>query len=421
MTRRVFAVILAVAIGLPLVVLSIWLGAKYVLPATLNMARGMFAAEPPAISAPAATPTPIDVKALAAAVVAALPTPQPAPVAGNTGSPVVQTGSESAGQPVAVAAAVVQPQSQLNAGVGGGQPEIATVSGGQPAQPEVLAASVSAPSVQADMVPAPPYFGTDGQDIIDVANYALSQWPNQKRHVFPREMNGGDYDKWRSEYEAAVLQGANVSFGTTDKWSVFAYPGQPGDPCAWYYPVTREAGGMEELRQGFFSEVVFANGQRTEITSPAFRVDTMMSTCEVDASNVGVRSIPKNAGVKSYVLRDGQTSGYFATAFAVAPWFAENFTGGNSDLVPAVILNGMPGQNVQVQYYGPNGNMIKEESRTIESTNGTISVEVPTDGSFVLLAVPVIGTNDNANTEVLLRMGSQPKSDIPGKNWVSFR
>ncbi len=121
MTRRVFAVILAVAIGLPLVVLSIWLGAKYVLPATLNMARGMFAAEPPAISAPAATPTPIDVKALAAAVVAALPTQVPPAQAGNSGSPSSE-GSVTAGQPAVVAAAV-QPQPQLN--TASGQPAMA--------------------------------------------------------------------------------------------------------------------------------------------------------------------------------------------------------------------------------------------------------------------------------------------------------
>lgn len=416
MTRRVFAVILAVAIGLPLVVLSIWLGAKYVLPATLNMARGMFAAEPPAISAPAATPTPIDVKALAAAVVAALPTQVPPAQAGNSGSPSSE-GSVTAGQPAVVAAAV-QPQPQLN--TASGQPEMAApTSGGQPAQmPALLPVQAAIPQLSTGLIPLAPYFGNGG-DIIDVANAGLNSC-GPKCAVYPRVIFGGVYSDQhnRSEWEKAMLQGAARSMGTTDRWSVLSYAGvAPDDNCAWFLPLTEETGDLQMLASGVIEEVVFLDGQRRVIESPVVRLDAMMALCLAQLENVGARALTKNPGVLSLVLVDGQTEGSASVGFAISPQFVNNFTGGSANLVPAVVINGMPGQPLRTQWYDSNGQLVSTTDGQIEATNGTATVEVPVGGNFVVVSLPIVGTGPNSNTEVLFRMSGQPIPDTPGKNW----
>ena len=269
------------------------------------------------------------------------------------------------------------------------------------------------------MMPVPPVFGVG--DIIEIANNALAEM-GPKGPVYPRVIKGGVYspDSGRVEFESALLAGAPVSMGvnSSDQWSAFSYAGLEDDSCAWFFPLTVETESLALLRQGYFSEVVFLNGQRTTIQSPVVRLDAMAAVCLVDLQNVGARALTKNAGILSFVLVDGETRGNISVALSIPPSFVENFTGGNANLVPAVIINGMPGKPVALTYVDSSGEVVSEEMAKIEKVNGTLSVQLPSDGGYVIIDMPLTGSSRNANTEVLFRLGSQPLSDTPGKNWV---
>lgn len=277
-------------------------------------------------------------------------------------------------------------------------------------------AELTPPSVSARRMPEVPVMGTG--DIIEIANAALNEF-GPKFAVYPRVMDGGDYtpEMNRDEWREAVMAGFDRLYGTgTDEWSVFSYPGSTRESGAWFYPLTEETENLVLLEAGMFTEVVHDMNGRREIESPVFRLDAMMAVNLTLLDNMAARSLPKNPGVLSFVLNDGETEGGFAVAFSVTSMFRDNYTGGDPDLVPAVIMNGMPGAPVDVRYCNLQG--CEEVEVRVEATNGTLSVEVPTNG-FVLLSVPVRGDSENSNTEVLVRMGSQPLSDTPSKNWVA--
>jgi hypothetical protein len=171
------------------------------------------------------------------------------------------------------------------------------------------------------------------------------------------------------------------------------------------------------LSQGYYEEVAHGSNGRVERWREVFRLDTMVAVNLMALDNVGCRHLPKNAGILSCVLVDGETQGSLTVAFAVAPHFARNLTGGAPNTVPAVIVNGMPGAPVRLWYYKSNGSIPQPIDAQIESVNGTITFEIPTDG-YVVYKMPITGSDLNSNPEVLLRMGSQPIVDVPGKNWV---
>lgn len=266
-------------------------------------------------------------------------------------------------------------------------------------------------------VPDVPYFAPG--DIIEVANQALDEF-GPKRSVYPRIINGGTYsnDSGRKEFVQGMMKAFKVLYGITDRWSVFSYAGTPSENGAWFYPLTVTSNDPTLLSTGHTPQVIHDENGRQQISVPSAKLDAMMAVNIAMVENVGVRDLPMNPGVLSFTLVDGKTEGSFAVAFALDSQFAKNYTAGNKDLVPAVILNGMPAAPVTVSYYDDTGELVESIDARIEATNGTLSVEVPVGGAFVVLSVPVRGDSDNANTEVLIRMGSQPLSDTPGKNWV---
>lgn len=280
---------------------------------------------------------------------------------------------------------------------------------------------VSAALAQSDgMMPTPPIFGEEGENILEVANAALAE-VGPKGPVFPRVIHGGQYseDSGREEFETALMNGAPTSMGVNnDFWSVFSYDGREDDSCAWFYPLTQETENPTLLSKGVFEEVVYIGGKTSTITSPVVRLDTMAAVCLVQLDNMGARGLTKNAGILSFVLVDGQTKGHVTVALAVPPQFTSNFTGGNPEVVPAVIINGQPGKPVLLTYVDGAGEIVNELMAKIEKVNGTLTVQVPNDGGYVILDIAVSGSSKNANTELLMRLGSQPLSDTEGKNWV---
>lgn len=277
---------------------------------------------------------------------------------------------------------------------------------------------LDAPEMKPEEVPFVPAFGERGEDIIKVANRILAQ-AGPKFAVYPRIVWGGTYtpEAEIDEVEKAWL----TAFNTNDRWSVLSFPGNGEENGAWFYPLTETTNYPGKIAEGSITEVVhFPDTGRQEVKMPVQKLDAMMAVNLARLENVAVRALPKVAGQLSFVLADDHTRGAVIIGFAMNPNFTENMTNGDPDSVPAVIVHGMPGAEVNVQYFSADGSNISSVSARIESTNGTLSVEVPADGGFVTVGVPVRGDHKNANTELLMRMGTQPKADIPGKNYVSY-
>ncbi|MBP7875797.1 hypothetical protein KA012_02265 [Candidatus Woesebacteria bacterium] len=275
---------------------------------------------------------------------------------------------------------------------------------------------LQAPGLTENQVPNVPVFGAKDEDIITVANAALAE-SGPKSSVYPRIVRGGVYTPERQD--VARTSAWLKAFGTTDEGSVFSFPGNDQESGAWFFPLTETTNDPDQIATGTIQETKFIKGKTEQKTGAVQQLDTLMAVNLAQLDNVGVRSLPKVAGQLSFVLADGETRGSVVVGFSMNPNFIENMTGGDPDSVPAVIVQGMPGAPVAVEYFDNTGESISTRSAHIEATNGTVSIEVPADGGFVTIGVPMRGDSDNANTELMMRMGTQPKADIPEKNYVS--
>lgn len=284
---------------------------------------------------------------------------------------------------------------------------------------------LEAPTLAEHNVPFVPYFGEQGENIIDVANRVLAEGGDQapKHAVYPRVVWGGTStpERQSEELKTALMQGAleiGMVGSVQDEWSVLSYAGSNLENGAWFYPLTETTNNPDLIRKGRFEETVFDKGTE-RVSTPFAKLDSMMAVNIAFLENVGVRALPKVAGQLSFVLADGEVNGNVIAGFSMNPHFVENLTGGDPNSVPVIIVQGMTGSPVEVNYFNANGELTKTVQKYIEATNATISIEVPADGGFVTVGVPMRGDHNNANTELIMRSGTQPKQDIPGKNYVS--
>jgi hypothetical protein len=264
--------------------------------------------------------------------------------------------------------------------------------------------------------PALPYF-RDG-DIIEVANAAYNEF-GPKRSVYPRVIRGGCYNDAhaRAGLDEAIFVAAQNAFNAKNEGDVFSFPAGNGENGAWFYTLGVESDDLNTIAKTWYDNVSYFQG-RIDDQRVVLQLDAMMAVNLVDLNNVGVRHWTKNPGIISVVLCDNVTVGSIAIAFALDDQFLHNYTAGNSNVMPAIFVEGNVGATTAVTYFNSSGQQKEYIQAQLGWIQGDLTVEVPTDGGFVVIQMPVVGSNPNANTEVKFRMGGQQCPDTPGKNVV---
>lgn len=190
----------------------------------------------------------------------------------------------------------------------------------------------------------------------------------------------------------------------------------------WVYPMMLTAGRKD-----------IANNRQVKVSSDGkmvdidpIRVDNWAVAANVlDRGNpkMAVYMVPWVAGEVHARLPQDTTESEATMAFALNKHYADLKTGGEDDVVPAIIVRGVATAPVSILYGRPTDDQGGYETRVVETRleplTGNVTVHLPTEGfrgnhsPFIAIRMPVVATSTEGETEVIFVPGSDVLPDNP--------
>ena len=218
-------------------------------------------------------------------------------------------------------------------------------------------------------------------------------------------------DHIRAFHDAVLDFGQNRGWGDITAWD-----------HTWVYPMMLTAGRKDIARNRQVQ--VMSNGEMVDIDP--IRVDNWAVAANVvDRGNpkMAVYMVPWVAGEVHARLPQDTTESEVTMAFALNKHYADLKTGGNEDVVPAIIVRGVATAPVSILYGRPTDNDGGYETRVVETRleplTGNVTIHLPREefkgnhAPFIAIRMPVVATNDEGETEVIFVPGSDVLPNNP--------
>ncbi len=215
----------------------------------------------------------------------------------------------------------------------------------------------------------------------------------------------------------AKFHDAVLDFGQKRGW---------GDITAWdhtwVYPMMLTAGRRDIARNKQVQ--VMSDGKMVDIDP--IRVDNWAVAANVvnrGNPKMAVYMVPWVAGEVHARLPQDTTESEVTMAFALNRHYADLKTGGNEDVVPAIIVRGVATAPVSILYSRPTDNDGGYETRVVETRleplTGNVTIHLPREGfkgdhaPFIAIRMPVVANSNEGETEVIFVPGSDVLPNNP--------